>query len=84
LPVISVEQTDEQRLGGQPLADRTKVAALFRTWHAVRELAKQAEHLGDRELMHFLGVTQLLIEERARSNGLAVPALEDADPGPVN
>lgn len=35
-----------------------------------------AEALGDRELVHFLAVTQLLVEERAVTGACSLPALE--------
>jgi hypothetical protein len=34
-------------------------------WHGVRELIGEADRLGDGELIHFLAVAQLLIEEKA-------------------
>lgn len=73
---IGVEQTDELRHSPHALAERTKAAALFRAWHAVRDLVQQAERLGDTELIHFLGVAQLLIEERAGSSAVTVPGLD--------
>ena len=33
-------------------------------WHGVRDMVDQAERLGDGELVHFLAVAQMLIEER--------------------
>jgi hypothetical protein len=33
-------------------------------WHGVRDIVDEAERLGDGELVHFLAVAQMLIEER--------------------
>ena len=48
-------------------------------WHGVRELIEQAERLGDSELVHFLAVTQLLVEERAATVTPGVAAFECVD-----
>lgn len=48
-------------------------------WHRVRELIEQAERLGDSELVHFLAVTQLLVEERATTVTPGVAAFEHVD-----
>ncbi len=61
---IIVEPNVRRRRARQPLSGKKKAAALFRIWHGVRELVEQAERLGDSELVHFLAVTQLLVEER--------------------
>ena len=44
-----------------------------------RELIEQAEKLGDSELVHFLAVTQLLVEERATTLTSGVAAFEHVD-----
>jgi hypothetical protein len=36
-------------------------------WHGVRELIDEAERLGENELVHFLAVAQMLVEEKATS-----------------
>jgi len=64
------------RRARQPLSDKEKAAALFRIWHSVHEMMAHAEALGDRELVHFLAVTQLLVEERAVTDACSVPVLE--------
>lgn len=76
---IVVEPNIRRRRGRQPMSGKKKAAALFRVWHSVRELIEQAEKLGDRELVHFLAVTQLLVEERALTLTSGVPAFEDVD-----
>lgn len=58
---------------------KKKAAALFRIWHDVREMMQEAERLGDRELLHFLAVTQLLVEERALSTGTPITAFDQVD-----
>jgi hypothetical protein len=64
---IVVEPNVRRRRGRQPLSEKKRAAALFRVWHGMRELIEEAEQLGDGELVHFLAVAQLLIEERAAS-----------------
>jgi hypothetical protein len=68
----------------RPLSPRKKAAALFRVWHEVRELMVEAERLGDRELLHFLAVTQLLVEERACNTGSSITAFDKTDPSLPN
>lgn len=76
---IIVEPNIRRRRGRQSLSGKKKAAALFRVWHGVRELMEQAERLGDSELVHFLAVTQLLIEERATTLTSGVAAFEEID-----
>ena len=76
---IIVEPNVRRRRGRRPLSGKKKAAALFRVWHGVRELIEKAEHLGDSELVHFLAVTQLLVEERATSLTSGVAAFEHLD-----
>jgi hypothetical protein len=76
LDEIGVEAGDQPRCERPPLSHKEKAAALFRALHGVREMLKQAERLDDKELVHFLAVAQLLIEDRTRSIGepLLAPA----------
>lgn len=76
---IVLEPNVRRRRGRQPLSGKKKAAALFRVWHGVRELIEQAERLDDSELVHFLAVTQLLVEERATALTSGVAAFEDVD-----
>ena len=76
---IVLEPNVRRRRGRQPLSGKKKAAALFRVWHGVRELIDQAERLGDSELVHFLAVTQLLVEERATTLTSGVTAFEHVD-----
>jgi hypothetical protein len=62
---IVVEPNVRRRRSRQPLSEKKRAAALFRIWHGMRELIEEAEHLGDGELVHFLAVAQMLVEERA-------------------
>jgi len=61
---IIVEPNIRRRRGRAPLSEKKRAAALFRVWHSVREMIEEAERLGDGELVHFLAVSQLLVEER--------------------
>ena len=76
---IIVEPNVRRRRGRQPLSGKKKAASLFRVWHGVRELIEQAERLGDSELVHFLAVTQLLVEERATSLTSGITAFDHLD-----
>jgi hypothetical protein len=76
---IIVEPNVRRRRARQPLSEKKKAAALFRVWHGVRELIEQAERLGDGELVHFLAVTQLLVEERATTLTSGVAAFAELD-----
>lgn len=62
---IVVEPNVRRRRGRRALSGKKRIAALFRIWHGVRDLIDEAEQLGDGELVHFLSVTQLLVEEKA-------------------
>jgi hypothetical protein len=62
---IVVEQKVRRRRGRRALSDKKRAATLFRVWHGVRDLISEAERLGDSELVHFLSVAQLLVEEKA-------------------
>jgi hypothetical protein len=64
VPEIVVEPNVRRRRNRQSLAGTKRAAALFRMWHGVRDMVDEAERLGDGELVHFLAVAQLLIEER--------------------
>jgi hypothetical protein len=76
---IIVEPNVRRRRSRQPLSGKKKAAALFRVWHGVRELIEQAERLGDSELVHFLSVTQLLVEERATTLTSGIAAFDQVD-----
>jgi hypothetical protein len=62
---IVVEPNVRRRRGRQALSKKKRAAALFRVWHGVRELIDEAERLGENELVHFLAVAQMLVEEKA-------------------
>ena len=77
---IVVEPNMRRRRSHRLLSDKKKAMALFRVWHGVREMIQEAERLGDNELVHFLSVTQLLVEERAAaSGGAGVAAFDGLD-----
>ena len=61
---IVVEPNARRRRNRQRLVGTKRAAALFRIWHGVRDMIAEAERLGDGELVHFLAVAQLLVEER--------------------
>jgi len=62
---IVVEPNVRRRRGRKALSEKKRAAALFRVWHGVRELIDEAERLGENELVHFLAVAQMLVEEKA-------------------
>lgn len=76
---IVVEPNIRRRRGRAPLSEKKRAAALFRVWHGVREMIEEAERLGDEELVHFLAVSQLLVEERVMMLTSGVPAFTLAD-----
>ena len=76
---IIVEPNVRRRRGRQPLSGKKRAAALFRVWHGVRDLIDEAERLGDSELVHFLAVAQLLVEERAATITSGVAAFDNVD-----
>ncbi len=76
---IVVEPNIRRRRGRQPLSGKKRAAALFRIWHGVRELLSEAERLGDSELVHFLAVAQLLVEEKTADLESDVPAFKAID-----
>lgn len=64
---IVVEPNIRRRRVRRPLSDKKKAAVLFRMWHGMREMSEDAELLDDGELVHFLEVAKLLIEEKAQA-----------------
>ena len=76
---IIVEPDVRRRRGRRLLSAKKKAAALFRVWHGVRQLIVEAERLGDSEMVHFLAVAQLLIEERATAATSGVTAFDQVD-----
>ena len=76
---IVVEPNIRRRRGRQPLSGKKRAAALFRIWHGVRDLLGDAERLGDSELVHFLAVAQLLVEEKTADLEQDMPAFKAID-----
>jgi hypothetical protein len=76
---IVVEPNVRRRRNRQPLAGSKRAAALFRIWHGVRELIDEAERLGDGELVHFLAVSQLLVEEKATAVASGTTVFDQVD-----
>ena len=76
---IVVEPNVRRRRGRRALSGKKRAAALFRVWHGVRELLGEAERLGDSELVHFLAVAQLLVEEKTAELEADVTAFKAID-----
>ena len=76
---IVVEPRVRRRRGRKPLSQKKRAAALFRIWHGVRELIGEAERLGDSELVHFLAVAQLLVEEKTTALTSGTTAFDAID-----
>ena len=70
---IVVEPRVRRRRVRQPLSGKKRAAALFRVWHGLRDMVDEAERLGDGELVHFLEIARLLVEDKvaAESAGIA-------------
>ena len=76
---IVVEPNVRRRRSRQPLSGSKRAAALFRVWHGVRELIGEAERLGDGELVHYLAVAQLLVEEKATAVASGTTVFDQVD-----
>jgi len=76
---IVVEPNVRRRRNRRPLSGTRRAAALFRVWHGVRELVEEAERLGDSELVHFLAVAQLLVEEKVTQLTAGTAAFDEVD-----
>jgi hypothetical protein len=76
---IAIEPNVRRRRKREPLSGYKRAAALFRVWHGVRELLEEAERLGDSELVHFLAVAQLLVEEKATALASGTTILDEVD-----
>jgi hypothetical protein len=71
---IVVEPMVRRRRVRQTLSGKQRASSLFRVWHGLRDMIEEAEHLGDGELVHFLSVAQMLVEEKVASvtSGIAI------------
>ena len=76
---IVVDPNVRRRRGRRPLSGKRRAAALFRVWHGVRDLLGEAERLGDSELVHFLSVAQLLVEEKVTELDADMSAFKGLD-----
>ncbi len=76
---IVVEPNVRRRRSRRPLSDKKRAATLFRVWHGVRELVEEAERLSDSELVHFLSVAQLLVEEKVTALTTGTAAFDAVD-----
>jgi hypothetical protein len=76
---IVVEPKVRRRRGRHSLSKKKRAATLFRVWHGVRELIEEAERLGDSELVHFLAVAQLLVEEKVTTLAPGAAAFDGVD-----
>jgi len=76
---IIVEPNIRRRQGRAPLSEKKRAAALFRVWHGMREMIDEAERLGNGELVHFLSVARLLVEERVTMLSSGVAAFDSVD-----
>lgn len=79
---IVVEPRVRRRRMSEPLSEKKRAAALFRIWHGMRDLTDEAERLGDGELVHFLEVARLLVEEKvaAVASGGAFDGIDTSRP----
>ncbi len=76
---IVVEPNVRRRRNRQPLSGSKRAGALFRIWHGVRELIDEAERLGEGEMVHFLAVAQLLVEEKATAVASGTTVFDQVD-----
>lgn len=68
-----------RRRRGRTLSGKKRAATLFRVWHGLRDLIEEAERLGESELVHFLSVAQLLVEEKATDMRIDAAAFAGVD-----
>ena len=64
---IVVEPQVRRRRVRKPTSAKQRAATFYRIWHGLRELNDEAQHLGDEELVHFLEVALLLVEDKIAS-----------------
>ena len=76
---IVVERNVRRRRGRSLLSGKKRAAALFRVWHGMREMLSEAERLGDGELVHFLAVAQMLVEEKVTQITSGTTAFDKLD-----
>jgi len=76
---IVIEPNVRRRRNRHPLTGSKRAAALFRIWHGLRELIGEAERLSDGEVVHFLAVAQLLIEEKTVALTAGTTAFDQID-----
>ena len=76
---IVVERNVRRRRSRAPLSSKKRAAALFKLWHGMRELVGEAEGLGEGELVHFLAVAQMLVEEKVMSVTSGTTVFEQLD-----
>jgi hypothetical protein len=76
---IVVEPRVQRRRSRQPMSYKKRAAALFRVWHGIRELIAEAEKLGNSELVHFLAVAHLLVEEKITTLTAGTTAFDAVD-----
>ena len=81
---IVVEPKIRRRRSRRPQSYKKRAAALFRIWHDTRDLLEEAERMGDSELVHFLAVTLLLVEERAAALAMGPTGFDAIDTGRPN
>lgn len=76
---VAIEPNVRRRRSRRPLTGPKRAAALFRVWHGVRDMIEEAERLGDAELVHFLAVAQLLVEEKATAMASGTTVFDQVD-----
>jgi hypothetical protein len=77
---IVVEPEVRRRRVRRPVSAKKRAAALFRIWHGLRELNELAEYLDDAELVHFLEVALLLVEDKVASERLGFDGVDTSRP----
>ena len=73
-----------KRVRRKGMSGKQRAAALFKLWHGVRELMGDAERLGESELVHFLAITQMLVEDKAAEAHPDAAAFRGMDTSLVN
>ncbi|HTR85297.1 MAG TPA: hypothetical protein VMI56_12525 [Reyranella sp.] len=82
--IVVENRPRRKRVRRKSLSGKQRAAALFKLWHGLRELMADAERLREGELVHFLAITQMLVEEKATEAHPDAAAFRGMDTSLVN
>jgi hypothetical protein len=82
--IVVENRPRRKRARRKRLSGKQRAAALFKLWHGLRELMADAERLNEGELVHFLAITQMLVEEKTADALPGAAAFRGMDTSLVN